>query len=109
MIRMIDAIGGEQGLWIACDEYIGPVLTDDPHHITTQFKVRDEVPVRTVQKVNRLCADHIRGVVLFHMSYILQSGGSHVRLRVGIESLIPAGQDVIRDLMSLERPACQGA
>ncbi len=109
MIGVVDSVGGEKQLRIARDQDIGLQLANNPHHITTQGKIGDQVAVRTIKKVNCLSADGFRCGGLFFMPDRTQV----IRIDIFgfgqvVITLVATSQQVIRDLVSSACPTSKG-
>ena len=72
MIGMVEAVGGEQILGIACDQDIGFHLADDAHHVSAQINVRDQRAIIPVQEVNCFNAQRGGSGLLFFVTQVAQ-------------------------------------
>ncbi len=109
VVGMVDAVKCEEILRVAGDEDIRLVPANFADDVTAEIKAWDDVSIRQVHEMRRVCSDHFGCVGLFRMSYPAQAFGSHFWMRGGIKSLVAAGQKNVGDVMSGACPASQCA
>ena len=109
VVGMVDAVERKEVLRVASNEDIRLVSANFTDNVTAEIKAWDEVSIRQVHEMRRVCADHLGSVGLFGVSNPAQAFGSHFRVRGGIESLISAGQKNVGDAVPGACPAGQSS
>ena len=105
---MVEAVGREQILRIAGNQYIWLDLADHTDHLAAEVDIGDQVAIRALQPVDGFRTDDGSGRLLLPVANGAQGIRGHILRGRIVKAFIAASEKVINDLVAGTRPMGKG-